>query len=131
MEPLRWFLKVGWLLSVVSCSSGVRQGGSGGSGGGSAGGGPIDTGGSPPPGTCTNQQFAPQKLGAPDILLVQDISSSMSEQTPSKYDRVVSALSNVVSNLDAQMSPVQWGLLMFPTDSSCGVDQLAVPVGMG
>ncbi len=81
--------------------------------------------------TCQNQQFAPQKAQEPDIMLIQDSSGSMADGTPSKYDQVVGAVSTVIGTLNQQAAPVNWGLIMFPTDGDCGVNAIPkVMIGM-
>jgi hypothetical protein len=138
-------------LLLAACGVGARNGGggfepNGGAGGGGSGGAngggsgsdsdggsvtSVDPGG-PQDTACSEQKFAPKKVGDPDILILQDTSGSMSDGTPSKYDQVVAAVSDVINQLGAQMSPVEWGLQVFPTDDSCGVaSSPQVPVAAG
>lgn len=97
--------------------------------GGSSGGdakAPTDDASSIDPGTgpdkpCSEMKFVPQKVGDPDIILIQDRSGSMSDGMPTKYDQMVGAVGSVITQLEAAMSPIQWGLIMFPSDNDCGV----------
>lgn len=79
---------------------------------------------------CSEMKFVPQKVGDPDILLIQDKSGSMSDGTPTKYDQTVGAVGSVITQLEAAMSPINWGLIMFPSDNDCAVSaNPPVPVG--
>jgi hypothetical protein len=87
-----------------------------------SGGGDVNIGGS----SCgqTNVQVMPQP---PDILIVQDKSLSMNQDSTgmdcntqgcSKWSQVSAAMSSVVGATD---STVNWGLVFFGTDNQCGV----------
>lgn len=130
---------------LVSCGADTVRGGGGRSqpvldlalpGGGDDGGARwdpdagIDPGGPPPDDNCHEEHFVPKKVGDPDILLVQDVSGSMSDGMPSKYSQVSGAVGDVISQLEAAKSPIQFGLLFFPNDGACGVAKVPeVPVG--
>jgi hypothetical protein len=134
-------------LAIAGCGTDGRNGGNGNPNGnpngngtpdlsmggnmnpnGSDGGTGIDPGG--PDDTCTNQLFTPQKAGDPDIIIIQDRSGSMADGMPAKYDQMSGAMDTVITKLDMNGSPIEWGLVMFPTDDSCGVSaNLPVPVG--
>jgi hypothetical protein len=88
-----------------------------------------------PDSPCAEQKFLPMKVGDPDIILVQDTSGSMADspmgQAQSKYDIVVTAENTAITQLQQMMSPIEWGLVVFPSDNDCGVSNtLEVPVGM-
>ncbi len=130
------------LLMAAGCGSdGRRVGGPGGGGDVDLlyGGGNDDAGagtddGSVDPGmgdnNCHEENFAPTKVGDPDIILLQDISGSMADGMPTKYSQVTGALSSVLTNLEQQMSPIEWGMYFFPSDGACGVNQNPdVPLG--
>jgi len=71
---------------------------------------------------CHEQTFLPEKIGDPDIIVLMDMSSSMSEQTPTKYETTSQAVTSVISQLETDGTPIWWGLLFFPTDGDCGVN---------
>ena len=113
----------------VGASSGF--GASSGIGLSSGAGGDVGVGGS----SCgqTNVQVMPEP---PDVLIVQDKSLSMDQDaneqncnTPgcSKWSQVSAAIDTVVQTTD---STVNWGLIFFGTNSTCGVTSTpVVPVG--
>jgi hypothetical protein len=70
--------------------------------------------------TCHEQTFVPERIGDPDIIVLMDMSGSMSES--SKYTQTATAVTSVITDLEAQGSPIWWGLLFFPTDGDCGVE---------
>jgi hypothetical protein len=82
---------------------------------------PIDQ---PPPdaAVCHEQTFVPEKIGDPDIIILMDMSGSMTEGTPTKYEQTADAVSSVVTQLETAGAPIWWGLLFFPTDGDCAVD---------
>ncbi len=82
--------------------------------------GSIDPGGPQDP-NCHEESFAPKKVGDPDIILLQDVSGSMADGNPSKYSQVTNALGDVLTGLQMQNSPIEWGLYFFPSDGDCGV----------
>jgi hypothetical protein len=72
--------------------------------------------------TCHEQTFLPEKIGDPDIIVLMDMSSSMSEQTPTKYETTSQAVTSVITQLETDGAPIWWGLIFFPTDGDCGVN---------
>jgi hypothetical protein len=102
-------------------SGGNNSGGNGGSGGG------IDN--NPDAANCGVQTFTPTQGLPPDLLIVLDKSGSMMDPPgsggASKWMQVTGALNSTVAMLGAQ---IKFGLEFFPTDSSCGVANVAVPV---
>ena len=71
-----------------------------------------------PPGdpNCHEQTFAPEKVGDPDIMILMDMSSSMSDSN--KYGQTAAAVADAVTN---GSSDIEWGLIFFPSDGDCGV----------
>jgi len=63
----------------------------------------------------------------PDLLIVLDKSGSMSDVVgpDTKWNQVRAALDMTVMALQGQ---IKWGLQLFPTDSNCAAQQVAVPV---
>ena len=89
----------------------------------------IDPGNPNDNNTCQELTFTPTKVGDPDIVLLQDISGSMSDGMPSKYSQVESAMSNVINQLAKQNAPIDWGMFFFPNNGDCGVATIPdVPV---
>ena len=109
-------------------SGGMYAGGSGGNTGGNGGsGGGIDN--NPDAMNCGVQTFTPTAGLPPDLLIVLDKSGSMMDPPgsggASKWVQVTGALNSTVTMLSSQ---IKFGLEFFPTDSSCGVANVAVPV---
>ncbi|MBI5482503.1 MAG: VWA domain-containing protein [Deltaproteobacteria bacterium] len=71
---------------------------------------------------CHEQSFLPEKIGDPDIIVLMDMSGSMTEGTPTKYEQTADAVTSVVTQLENDGAPIWWGLLFFPTDNDCAVD---------
>jgi hypothetical protein len=71
---------------------------------------------------CHEQTFLPERIGDPDIIVLMDMSGSMTEGTPTKYEQTADAVTSVVTQLENDGAPIWWGLLFFPTDGDCGVD---------
>ena len=71
---------------------------------------------------CNEQSFLPERIADPDIIILMDMSGSMSEGSPTKYRQTADAVINVITELETSGSPIWWGLLFFPTDGNCGVD---------
>jgi len=66
----------------------------------------------------------------PDLFVVLDRSGSMGDApmnggAPSKWDACATSIKQVVQ---ATQDEVRWGLMFFPTDNLCSVDNIAVPV---
>lgn len=103
-------------------------------GGNSDGGGPGDDGSidpnGPGPDTCQEQKFAPTKVGDPDIVLLMDRSGSMSDGSPTKWSQATTAVTGTITQLEAQKSPIYWGLYFFPSNNDCAVGTNPdVPIG--
>jgi hypothetical protein len=135
-------------LFACSSTSGQRNGNNGGgngngSGGGVGGGGSGDGGGNGADGgsddnNCGVQNFNLVKGSTPDLLIVQDKSGSMSfdaddnplsgsKNPSSKWMQTVTAIEQVVQTV----TTIEWGLLMYSNDGSCGVpSQPEISVGM-
>lgn len=78
---------------------------------------------------CGEQNFQLERGLPPDLLVVLDRSGSMSlvsgEQT--RWDYTVGAVRQTVASMQTN---IKWGLQLFPTDDSCGVGEVGVPVGL-
>ena len=83
------------------------------------------------PDTCHEQKFAPMSIADPDILLIMDMSGSMTEGSPSKYKQTSDAIAAVITQLEQKKAPIYWGLEFFPADGDCGVKPPQVPVAAG
>ena len=125
-------------LAIGGClPSEEHGGGAAGTGSSSGGGSGSTTGGnSSDPTKCGVLNFMLAKGGTPDLLIVQDISGSMAQTeddqtasagTPSKWTEISAAIQSVVG----QISTVDWGLMMFPTNggNQCAPSTADVPVG--
>src|SRR5262245_8567253 len=92
--------------ALVGCGGSSRRTNSGGPGPGNGqlpdllepggtdvDGGPsnVDPGGTPDK-PCSEQTFSPTKVGDPDILLIQDLSTSMLDGMPDKYSLTTAAI---------------------------------------
>ena len=142
---IAWSLLAGLTALVVGCGGGLdtRPPGGGGSDAAAtdAGGMRTDSGTWIPPGgsdagglpsVCDEQHFDPERIGDPDIMIIMDMSSSMLDGTPSKYEQTAGAVSAVVTALETAATPIQWGLILFPSDGDCAVkNQPDVPIQAG
>jgi hypothetical protein len=140
---MRQFLTYSLLLAplaIAGCLPAEQHGGGAAGTGSSSGGGSgaNGTGGtnSSDPTKCGVQNFMLAKGGTPDLLIVQDISGSMGQTeddqtasagTPSKWTEISAAIQSVVGQIDT----VDWGLMMFPSNSGkqCAPSTADVPVG--
>ena len=131
---------------ALSCGSKGQEGGNSGTGGtgfvvqtGGAG-GVSDDGGSNGGGTSCAQQQVPLTVLPPDILIIQDRSGSMADDSSdktcpggcganSKWAQVTTAIETVVNSTQ---NSVNWGLFYFDSGTStCGVNTApAVPVAL-
>jgi hypothetical protein len=68
--------------------------------------------------SCHEQNFVPQKVGDPDVMILMDMSSSMADGTPTKYSQTSSAVASAVTSGAAD---IEWGLIFFPSDGDCAV----------
>jgi hypothetical protein len=68
--------------------------------------------------TCHEQNFEPEKVGDPDIMILMDKSGSM--QDGAKYTQTANAVTNAVTS--AAAAQIQWGLVFFPSNSDCAVN---------
>ena len=92
-------------------------------------GGPIDPGPPDAP-TCGGEQLPLARGLPPDILILLDRSGSMADApmnggAASKWDACATSIKSVVM---ATQDQIHWGLGLFPTDTFCAVDNIAVPV---
>lgn len=62
----------------------------------------------------------------PDMLIVLDRSGSMQSGSVNRWDPSVMAIKDVTSQLDSE---INFGLMVFPADDSCGAGDVRVPVG--
>jgi hypothetical protein len=92
--------------------------------------GPIDQQNPNP--TCHAQDFVPQRTADPDIMILMDVSVSMDDGTPSKYTQVAAAVTGAITALEQANSPIEWGLILFPKGSDCGIGTAPdVPIAVG
>lgn len=122
---------LGMLAGCGESNRGNSVGGGAAAGGGGASGVGIDH--------CGVQNFMLARGNAPDLLIVQDRSGSMSldandlplvgaKNPKSKWMQIASAIAQVAQSV----SGVQWGLMMFSADGQCGApSQPDVPVASG
>lgn len=73
---------------------------------------------------CHEQQFSPQTMGEPDILILMDTSFSM---TDGKYEQMRDAVTTVLADLTQAGSAIQWGLVFFPEKGGNDCDVAAAP----
>lgn len=119
-------LLVGLLVACGPTTSGDDDGG----GGGQKDAAVVDQGGSevpvdppqPDAAACFEQTITPAKIGDPSIIILMDMSGSMTEGTPTKYEQTADAVTSVVTQLETAGAPIWWGLIFFPTDGDCAVD---------
>jgi len=118
------------LAGIVAACGPTLADDEGDGGGGQRDAAAVDMGGSevpidqPPPdaAVCHEQTFVPERVGDPDIIILMDMSGSMTEGTPTKYEQTADAVTSVVTELEQAGAPIWWGLLFFPTDGDCAVD---------
>ena len=123
-------------LVFLGCGADIGRTGDGGGPGGNAdlvapgifgdpdgGGGMVDPGGGDMVMNCGVQNFMLAKGPSPDLIIIQDRSGSMAQNATggnggtSKWTSVTTGLEQVVNSLTS----IDWGLLMFSNNSSCGV----------
>jgi hypothetical protein len=127
-------------LTAPGCGANYYAGSQGGAAGGGGGLGHLPDAAAGRDGTpsidptadaesCGGEEFTLTRGLPPDVLIVLDRSASMAQTPPGggaiKYVQVLAAIRQVVQILDSE---VRFGMEFFPTDMSCGIDAVDIPV---